>query len=687
MKALAFTVAALALSPATAYSAPNVSGTTISWPDDGWYQVQVVNDEGIVEVCQGGRSCEVAPGDYIVINHTTGERFEGISVTGTTLPDAISVTGNVLSWPDDGWYQVQDETNYAEICGGTRSCTVSPGSYVVINHTSGQRFDGIEVTDSGTPASPIVVAGNVISWPDDGWYQVQDETDYSEICNGGRSCTAQPGSYVVINHTAQIRYPGIVIPTLPDEPGDGLIPETFTNRDATLGDSARVQLTHIDVPAIWDEPVRYDFYTVGLANRAGENKLAISYRPQVGPGESEFNRYAFIDVATQSFNVFWESSPFDSPVVSRDLSTVAWDSECQGYVQSTEPGSVAFHVNPMTREFTCVRQPTLSALGDVALFGSVRGEYDDDGNLEAAGSDNRNFGSILTHPASSTVTSLAMQDLNLDGIDPATMIPLKLRRSFADDGSLLALRIAFVPDNYFNQGVIDYVDGILLVTPDTGEYKLVGQQSTRREFCRHCYIYPAVDTVLSGNGRYVYYLQPTEDQSLNLGATSSLYRYDVENDEIEILPVDDVIENRSLITNHSGSTVGYLVDGTPVVLNVETGERINLDSAIRNCQSIESGENCEFEGYRTVRNNPFKTSGDGAALLIQLIPERPDIDEPQNTEEVFMFDTQTYELLRLAPDIDVSGIAVGESSHSFVIDTASPGLLADDNDLFLINVD
>ncbi len=61
-----------------------------------------------------------------------------------------TVNGDTISWPDDGWYQVQDEQTYTEVCGGTRSCTVTPGSYVVINHSTGERFKDITV-DGGNP--------------------------------------------------------------------------------------------------------------------------------------------------------------------------------------------------------------------------------------------------------------------------------------------------------------------------------------------------------------------------------------------------------------------------------------------------------------------------------------------------------------------------------------------------------
>jgi len=209
---------ALYLACAGINAAPSVSGNTITWPDDGWYQVQVTSDDGIAEVCQGGRFCEVVPGEYIVINHTTNERFEGIFVTGSDEPGGITVTGNVISWPDDGWYQVQDDTTYVEVCAGTRSCTVEAGSYVVINHTTGQRFEGIEVGEADGPENPIVVTDNIISWPDDGWYQVQSADDYSNLCEGGLSCQAAAGRYIVINHTSGERWEVVIDASGTDEP-------------------------------------------------------------------------------------------------------------------------------------------------------------------------------------------------------------------------------------------------------------------------------------------------------------------------------------------------------------------------------------------------------------------------------------------------------------------------------------
>lgn len=59
-----------------------------------------------------------------------------------------SVSGNTISWPDDGWYQVQDAADYTSVCEGSTSCDVSAGEYIVINHTTGERFKNIVVGDS-----------------------------------------------------------------------------------------------------------------------------------------------------------------------------------------------------------------------------------------------------------------------------------------------------------------------------------------------------------------------------------------------------------------------------------------------------------------------------------------------------------------------------------------------------------
>ena len=200
-----------------ALAAPSVDGNEISWPDDGWYQVQ--NASTYVSVCEGGRSCTVDAGTYVVINHSTGARFSNVVVGASESP--LTVTGSVISWPDDGWYQVQDANTFNTICEGVRSCEVDDGTYIVINHSTGMRYDSVVVANDGETTPPtepptttptqVSVDGSRISWPDDGWYQVQNADTFNEVCQGGLFCDVEDGTYNVINLTTGTRFDGIQV--------------------------------------------------------------------------------------------------------------------------------------------------------------------------------------------------------------------------------------------------------------------------------------------------------------------------------------------------------------------------------------------------------------------------------------------------------------------------------------------
>lgn len=209
------------------YAGLDVMDTTISWPADGWYQVQRASDYS--DVCEGGRSCDVPPGVYNVINHTTGQRFEGIEVPPADV--GVVVSGNTIAWPDDGWYQVQSATDYTSLCEGGSSCEVPDGNYIVINHTTGQRFEGIVVPQRH---DGVVVSGNTITWPDDGWYQVQSAVDYTSFCEGVRFCEVSDGVYHVINHTTGKRFENIVVGNVGHNLPGEVVALTVDNHAAVL---------------------------------------------------------------------------------------------------------------------------------------------------------------------------------------------------------------------------------------------------------------------------------------------------------------------------------------------------------------------------------------------------------------------------------------------------------------------
>ncbi len=73
---------------------------------------------------------------------------------GVAMP---TVSGDRLTWTDDGWHQVQHADTYETICAGNASemsslsggpCIIDSGKYIVINHATGERFENISVSNS-----------------------------------------------------------------------------------------------------------------------------------------------------------------------------------------------------------------------------------------------------------------------------------------------------------------------------------------------------------------------------------------------------------------------------------------------------------------------------------------------------------------------------------------------------------
>ncbi len=237
-----------------------VEGNTISWTDDGWYQVQRASD--FVTLCNGERSCTVSNGTYIVINHSNGRRLNnvpvgtpssgqsasgtsgGVVAAGSASGDEFQIEGNRITFTGNGWYQVQRADNFSTVCQGEPSCDLAAGTYNVINHNGGRRFNGVVIggansstsaggnasegsdnstEGSATPAPqtpsngvPPRVVGNEIIFGDSGWYQVQQAESLATVCQGNISrCSAGNGVYTVINHSIGARYEGVRVGAAP----------------------------------------------------------------------------------------------------------------------------------------------------------------------------------------------------------------------------------------------------------------------------------------------------------------------------------------------------------------------------------------------------------------------------------------------------------------------------------------
>lgn len=100
----------------------------------------------------------------------------------------------------------------------------------------------VALLSSSAYASPIV-SGNVISWTDEGWHQVQLQSTYESVCNGGRQCTLVPGVYTVINHGTGERFPNIAVPGSSDDNSNAPAPVAATGQDTSyaFGDDGDFQ--------------------------------------------------------------------------------------------------------------------------------------------------------------------------------------------------------------------------------------------------------------------------------------------------------------------------------------------------------------------------------------------------------------------------------------------------------------
>ncbi len=216
-------VAMLASFSSYTYASVSLSGNTFSWPNDAWYVVQNTLTQEIV--CEGGTGCTVPDGEYWITRHNADGGGSGVgrfqvgevqSFTQQEFEDSIVVDGLSLTFNIPGWYQVQRTTDYSEVCGGFDGCTVpEAGEYKITNHGAGKMSAVLQLGEPTIvePVHPvrsdIVVNGRVISWPDNGWYQVQRSDNFASVCQGGTECTVLPGEYIVINLTTGDRFPAI----------------------------------------------------------------------------------------------------------------------------------------------------------------------------------------------------------------------------------------------------------------------------------------------------------------------------------------------------------------------------------------------------------------------------------------------------------------------------------------------
>ena len=194
-----FTVLLLG-SACTVYAQPTVNGTTISWPDNGWYQVQ--DQSTFRNVCEGGTSCAVPPGTYLIINHSTGERFRDVAVGGSPSENNNNDSGDgfVFSRTDtDEFRYVMDNGNIwiDAACASQLGGASQSGAWSDLNAVA-PNFDSIPnpCIDGSGDNNP---SENNNNDPGDGFVFSRTDTDEFRYVMGngniwiGAACASQLG--------------------------------------------------------------------------------------------------------------------------------------------------------------------------------------------------------------------------------------------------------------------------------------------------------------------------------------------------------------------------------------------------------------------------------------------------------------------------------------------------------------
>lgn len=619
-------IASLAcLSSTVAMPSPTVNGNTIQWPDDGWYQVQTT--DGAITLCNGGESCTVDDGTYLVINHTSGVRYTNIIVGELESPSGITVSGQVISWPDDGWYQVQSTDGATTYCNGGSSCPVEPGNYLVINHTSGRRYTPIVV--SGAPAqSMITVSGTVISWPDEGWYQVQSANGSTTYCNGGTSCEVAPGTYLVINHTTGERFNNIVVEggDSGGDPGDGSLDITGIDFGGELSFSSlqRVDLDPlIDAAGLW----RATNFVV-----SGDGS---SVRANILDDSSRLRGVILIDTATGTAG--WLATDIaDGTGLLFDVDNqpiAAYGEGCSTVSYTPEFNDSVLNLNAVLPTGRCVQPRAdidVSANGNTIVFYSIaQGSVDDDRALHSYRLDTA---SLTTAPEFTlTIDDGGYTNLSLP---PRANFAFGAEYTLSEDGNHYFSKRWWEgtnPDGGTHRQV-----GAVLWDTDSQHWQTRGQAADRRGCIptQKVTCDPPYHYAMSSDGQTQYFSVPTDDILVTLSYPvfkSQLFVTEAGSTLPSLIPGTGTV--RSLRTNNNGDLLllragedGDRIDQGYALFQKSTNTLFSLNRALQGCALKDEAGNpvdaadCEYSKIPfSITNNPDTFTTDGKHLLIRSI--------------------------------------------------------------------
>lgn len=355
-----------------------------------------------------------------------------------------------------------------------------------------------------------------------------------------------------------------------------------------------------------------------------------------------------------------------SHAISKNGTTIAWldTSTCNLWYQILQPLSDRQRINNLLSEFSCPRPPQLSAFGDKVWFNQAVGSYNVNGDLVYSGFDSDNYNIAIVTPASQTVIDLAQNAILTGDSELDVLSRTLVYQASSHDGNHLLFKAFFVPESYPAEGLPEYVVGSLLVNSISGELTLLNKNRYQRFYSQKVPVGVQDDATISSDGRIVWYVESVGITVEHEIAPSVLKRHDLVTGQTITINVPGFKE--SLSTNDDGSRVVFQLDGEVVVYRHDTADLLRTTTALNFCTDPADLGSCVFDDTRNVLDDPAMISGDGDTVLIRTILERPNVDTPQNTMELILLNVSQGTIQRVAPDRDVTWVAMTASAQHIV---------------------
>lgn len=442
----------------------------------------------------------------------------------------------------------------------------------------------------------------------------------------------------------------------------------------------------IDISAVTQYPGYRDMKITSMSTHADAPLLILHYFFQEASGS--LDSYVGYDLNSGSFRTLKDEVDRSSSMdISRDGTAVAWldGSSCALWYQSLEPLSSPLLINDLLQETSCPRPPRLNANGEIVLFDQAVGSYNANGVLAYNGFNRDLYDIAIVRPGTQEVLELAVNKhpLGDDALD--SMSRSLAYQGSSHDGSRVIFKAFYLPRTLPEQGLPDYVVGTLLVDTLNGDASLLNRNRYQRFFGEKVPAGVQDDATLSGDGKVAWYVESdgiTVDREL---APSLLQRRDLETGQITTIDIPGF--KQSLHASDDGNRLAFQLDGELVVYRHDAGVLLHTDKALKFCTNPNDATDCEFESDRTVLGDPISISGDGSTALLQTIPMRSGITEPQNIMELFLLDIDTGTLQRVAPGNDILWMAMTSSSNqiAFQSDYSDDGSYLDATRLVMVS--